>query len=124
MQLLSQGAVIAILLFGGVLASVLGLVLLVLYKRTIGRHMRRVVTAVGGIGDQDNCPRRKPPSQLTYSIERLVLTQGAGQPVSTSLDATFGCAAIYLAAALIFGIIATCCSPFRARNFSCSVQHA
>jgi hypothetical protein len=68
MQLLSHGAVIAILLFGGVLASVLGLVLLVLYKRTIGRHMRRVV-AVGEIGDQDNCPRRKPLSQLTYSIE-------------------------------------------------------
>ena len=107
MQLLSHGAVIAIVLFGGVLASVLGLVLLVLYKRTIGRHMRRVV-AVGEIGDQDHCPRRKPLSQLTYSIEHLVRTQGAGQPGSASFDPTFGCAAIYLVAALIFGIVATC----------------
>ena len=53
MQLLSHGAVTAILLFGGVLASVLGVVLLVLYQRTLGRHMWRVV-AVGQIGDQDD----------------------------------------------------------------------
>jgi len=81
MQLLSHGAVIAMLLFGGVLASVLGLVLVVLYKRTIGRHMRRMV-AVGEIGDQDEYPRRKPLSQLIYSIEHLGRTQGAGGPVS------------------------------------------
>ena len=107
MQLLSHGAVIAILLFAGVLASVLGLVLLVLYKRTIGRHMQRVV-AVGQIGNQDDCPRQKPLSQLTYSIEHPGRTKGAGQPVSASFDSTFGCAAIYLVAALIFGIVATC----------------
>src|SRR5215831_21234889 len=107
MQLLSQGAAIAILLFGGVLASVLGLVLLLLYKRTIGRHMRRVV-AVGQIADQDDGPRQTPPSQLTYSIEHLGRPQGAGQPVSASFDTTFGCATIYAVAALIFGIVATC----------------
>jgi hypothetical protein len=107
MQLLSLGAVIAILLFGGVLASILGLVLLVLYKRTIGRHMRRVV-AVGQIGDPDDTPRQKPLSQLTYNIEHLRRTHGPGQPVFASFDATFGCAAIYSVAALIFGIVATC----------------
>jgi hypothetical protein len=107
MQLLSHGAVIAILLFGGVLASVLGLVLVVLYKRTIGRHMRRVV-AVGQIVDQDDCPRQKPLSQLTHSVESLGRPQGAGQPVFASVEARFACAAIYLVAALIFGIVATC----------------
>src|SRR5215831_779508 len=107
MQLLSHGAIIAMLLFGGVLASVLGLVLVVLYKRTIGRHMRRMV-AVGEIGDEDEYPRRKPLSQLTYSIEHLGRTQGAGRPVSASFDPTSGCAAIYFVAALIFGIVAAC----------------
>ena len=107
MQLLSHGAVIAMLLFGGVLASVLGLVLVVLYKRTIGRHMRRVV-AVGEIGDQDEYPRRKSLSQLTYRIEHVGRTRGAGGPVSASFDPTLGCATIYFLAALIFGIVAAC----------------
>src|SRR6516164_3930890 len=107
MQLLSHGAVIAILLFGGVLASVLGLVLLLLYKRAIGRHMQRVV-AVGQIGDPDDCPRQRPLSQLTYSVAHLGRTQRAGRLAPASFDLTFGCAAIYSVAALVFGIVATC----------------
>ena len=53
MQLLSHGAIIAILLFGGVLASVLGLVLLVLYKRTIASTY-----AEGGRGRTNRRPGR------------------------------------------------------------------
>src|SRR5215471_15947068 len=70
-------------------------------------HMRRMV-AVAEIGDQDEYPRRKPLSQMTYSIEHLGRTQGAGGPVSASFDPTLGCAAIYFLAALIFSIVAAC----------------
>ncbi len=107
MQLLNQGAVIAIVLLGGIFASVLGLAALLLYKRIIGRHMRRVV-AVGQIGDQDNYPRHKPLSQLAYNIERPSQTQGATHSVSLPLDLTFRFGAIYSAAGLTFGIVATC----------------
>ena len=50
-MLLNQGAIMAIVLFGGTLAFVLGVVLIALYKRAVRRYMRRAV-AVGQIGDK------------------------------------------------------------------------
>jgi hypothetical protein len=107
MQLVDNGALTAVLLFGGPLAFVLGLVLLVLYKRTLGRNMRGVA-AVARFGDPDNDARRKPLSPLTYRIEDLGGRQAVAPSVALSSDATFRSAAIYSAAALVFGIVATC----------------
>ena len=103
MQLLNQGTIAAILLFGGALAFVLGLVLLLLYKRSLGRHMRRVAAA-GTAADQENPPRHKPSLPLAHSIEHLTRTQ-PGQPVP--FDSTLVSGAIYAAAGLIFAIVAT-----------------
>ena len=104
MQLLNQGTIAAILLFGGALAFVLGLVLLLLYKRSLGRHMRRVAAA-GTAADQENPPRHKPSLPLAHSIEHLTRTQRAAQPVP--FDSTLVSGAIYTAAGLIFAIVAT-----------------
>src|SRR4029077_18998257 len=112
-MLLNQGAIMAIVLFGGTLAFVLGVVLIALYKRTVRRYMRRAV-AVGQIGDKNNSPRRKPQSHLTYSIELPGRAEGAEQPVSASFDLTLGASAIYSIAGLIFAIVAT------ALLFACS----
>lgn len=106
MHLLENGALTAVLLFGGALAFVLGLVLVVLYKRAIGRHMRRL-SAIGQIGDQDHHSRRKPLSPLSFTMERLGRALAVGPPVARSRDAAFRFAAVYSAAGLIFGIVAT-----------------
>jgi hypothetical protein len=103
-QLLNQGTIAAILLFGGALAFVLGLVLLLLYKRSLGRHMRRVAAARNA-ADQENSPRRKSSLPLTYSIEQLTRTQRAAQPVP--FDSTLVNGAIYAAAGLSFAVVAT-----------------
>jgi hypothetical protein len=107
LQLLSQGAIIAILLLGGIFASVLGVVLVVLYKQMISRHMRGVA-AIGQTGTQEGHARRKPLSPLIYSIENLDRSQPAAHRLRASLDSMFWPGAIYSVAAVIFGIVATC----------------
>jgi hypothetical protein len=106
MQLLNHGAIIAIVLFGGTLAFVLGVVLIALYKRTVRRYMRWTV-AVGQAADKNNAPRCKPQSPLTYSIKIPDGPEGAEQPVSVLFDWTLGAGAIYSIAGLIFAIVAT-----------------
>jgi hypothetical protein len=61
----------------------------------------------GDASDQDNCPRRQPPSQLTYDVEPLGRRHDAPHPVRLSFDATVVYAVIYSVAGLIFGIVAT-----------------
>jgi hypothetical protein len=107
MQLLNHGAIMAILLLAGMLALVLGFVLLTVYKRTLARHMRSAV-AIGNAGDQDNCPRHKPASQLIYNVEHLGRPHDAPHPAQVSSDPTLLCATIYAAAGLLFGTIAAC----------------
>jgi hypothetical protein len=107
MQLLNHGAMMAIVLLAGMLALVLGLALLIVYKRTLALHMR----SAGGIGsadNQDNCSRQRPASQLTYNVEHLDGRHDASHAAPVSFDFTLACGAIYSAAGLIFGIVATC----------------
>ena len=107
MQLLNHGAMMAIVLLAGMLALVLGFALLTVYKRTLARHMR----SAGGIGsadNQDNCSRQRPASQLTYNVEHLDGRHDASHAAPVSFDYTLACGAIYSAAGLIFGIVATC----------------
>jgi hypothetical protein len=56
---------------------------------------------------QNNSPRCKPRSHLTYSIELPGRAEGAEQPISASFDLTLGASAIYTIAGLIFAIVAT-----------------
>jgi hypothetical protein len=67
-QLLSQGAVALVLLYGGALALVLALVLLVLYRLTIGRLMRGVPSVGPGEHWEDG-PRLSPPLPLACTVD-------------------------------------------------------
>jgi hypothetical protein len=106
MQLVNHGAIMAILLLAGMLALVLGFVLLMSYKRAIARRMQSAV-AITNAGDQDNSPRRQPRSQLAYNVELLGQRLDAPHPVRLSADLTVVCGAIYSVAGLIFGVVAT-----------------
>ncbi len=107
MQLLNQGAMTFIFLLGGVLASAAGFVLVVLYKRAIGRYMRSVI-APGHASYPDNHPRQEPLSQLTYATESADQAPRALSPAFAKFPSIYRCAAIYSAAGLVFGISATC----------------
>jgi hypothetical protein len=106
MELLNQGRITATVLFGGALAFVLGFILLVLYKRTLDRHMR-TVAAGGNAVDHDDYPRHKPTPPLTYKVEQLGRTERIRSPVPAPFDSTLGFAAVYSLAGLVFAIVAT-----------------
>jgi hypothetical protein len=109
-QLLSQGAVLLVLLYAGALALVLGVLLLVLYRRTVGRLMRSVASAAGPGGEREGGggARRVPAARLTCAVESAEpapakLPPGSAMPV----DAALRGAAIHAAAGAAFGLVAT-----------------
>ena len=106
-QLLSQGAVALVLLYGGALALILGLVLLVLYRRMMGRLMRGVPSVEPG-DDREDGPRRSPSSRLAYTVETSKQAPAKLGPGSAAgVDPELGCAAVYVAAGIAFGLVAT-----------------
>src|SRR3954447_10339664 len=105
-QLLSQGVVALVLLYGGALALILALVLLVLYRLMIGRLMRGV-PSVGPGEHREDGPRLSPPTRLAYMVETSTQVLAKLGPGRVGVDPGLGYAAVYVAAGVAFGLVAT-----------------
>ena len=106
-QLLSQGAVALVLLYGPALALILGLVLPAPLPAHDGAPMRGVPSVEPG-DDREDVPRRFPSSRLAYTVETSKQAPAKLGPGSAAgVDPELGCAAVDVAAGIAFGLVAT-----------------